>query len=377
MLSWQELPAKLAKVEPAGARAGRLESEARKRENEDRNRRIAGLLTEAKANDSPEKAPAALDALARLLRIDPPYAEAQRPNAEMQKHKDDGQKLKAEAQQLKAKIEAYHPLKTITNSLEMKLAELRPARFWMGSPLEEEGRNPDETLHPVRLTKACYLGAHEVKRGQFARFAEAAGYVTEAERSAAANPDSPTWRNPGFDQTDDHPVVLVSWNDARAFCDWLSKKESKTYRLPTEAEWELAARAGTITPFVWGQHADEGEGWGNLAGQERKDEPMVSGLFGWDDGIKHTSPVGRFRENAWGFYDLNGNVSEWCQDQYQAYSLALEVDPAGGRLGTPPVVRGSSWASEPAASRCAFRHRMQPGDSSPQVGFRVLLEDSK
>src|SRR5262245_18101127 len=141
----------------------------------------------------------------------------------------------------------------------------------MGSRLDEEARNADEILHPVRLTKTSYLAAQEVTRRQFAKFVEATSYVTEAERSTPSD-QTPgvNWRDPGFEQTDDHPVVLVSWNDASAFCQWVSKTEGGTYRLPDEAEWECACRAGTITAYPWGERADQGEGLGNLAGQEVK-----------------------------------------------------------------------------------------------------------
>ncbi len=145
----------------------------------------------------------------------------------------------------------------ITNSLDMRLAYIPAGQFGMGSPRDEPGRESQEQRHSVELTKDFYLGVHEVTVGQFREFVVDTGYKTEAERDGEGSWGiTPTgkferdakhnWKAPGFDQTDDHPVVDVSWNDAKAFCDWLSKKEKRTYRLPTEAEWEYACRAGRI-----------------------------------------------------------------------------------------------------------------------------------
>lgn len=150
-LAWNELADRLKKVEPALVRQTREAAAFRATLKKERAQQVADLLAEAKANDTPAHAAQALDALARLLRFDPKYVEAG---------------------QLKAKIEAYNPRKTITNSLGMKLIEVRPGRFWMGNPLNEDGRNPDEHLHSVRLTKTCFLAAHEVTRGQFSQFVE-------------------------------------------------------------------------------------------------------------------------------------------------------------------------------------------------------------
>ena len=128
----------------------------------------------------------------------------------------------------------------------------------MGSPAGESGRKDIETQHQVTLTKGFFMAATTVTRGQFAAFAKGSGYQTDAEKEGwgfARTGDGfgkvtgASWRNPGFDQADDHPVVEVTWNDAVAFCQWLSKKESKHYRLPTEAEWEYACRAGTTTAY--------------------------------------------------------------------------------------------------------------------------------
>src|SRR5262249_10455549 len=136
-----------------------------------------------------------------------------------------------------------------------------------------------------------------------------------------------SWRNPGFAQTDEHPVVNVSWNDAQAFCDWLSQKEGKKYRLPTEAEWEYGCRANTRTRFHGGDEDGTlwqvanamdrslGAQWSYNKLKNKEVQRRLSDWFEsvtWDDGYPFTAPVGRFRPNAFGLYDMHGNVWEWC-----------------------------------------------------------------
>ena len=149
-----------------------------------------------------------------------------------------------------------------------------------------------------------------------------------------------SWRNVGFAQTDLHPVVCVSWNDAVAFCDWLSRKEGKTYRLPTEAEWEYACRAGTTTRYWCG---DDPEG---LARAANVPDASAKSLFpawktiGASDGCVFTAPVGSYRPNPFGLYDMHGNAWQWCSDW--AYSRYYEISPpadsAGARVGEMPCL---------------------------------------
>ena len=138
----------------------------------------------------------------------------------------------------------------IANSVGIKIVYISPAKFTMGSPESEVGREAQETPHEVELTKGFYMSAHVVTVGQFKQFVAASKYTTDGERDGKGaygidavgkiNDMKPelTWKNPGFEQTDQHPVVNVSWSDAKAFCKWLSEKEKKTYRMATEAEWE-------------------------------------------------------------------------------------------------------------------------------------------
>src|SRR5262249_39015533 len=149
-----------------------------------------------------------------------------------------------------------------------------------------------------------------------------------------------SWKNVGWEQADDHPVVNVSWNDAVAFCDWLSKKEGKKYELPTEAEWEYACRAGKTTRFQTGADPE------SLVGSANLPDASAAGQFpAWttvrgDDGFVFTAPVGKFKPNAWGLYDMAGNVWEWCTDSYAAYPAGPVTDPRPDEDGADRVLRG-------------------------------------
>jgi formylglycine-generating enzyme required for sulfatase activity len=200
-----------------------------------------------------------------------------------------------------------------------------------------------------------------------------------------------SWRDPGFEQGDSHPVVNVSWNDAVAYCNWLSKKEDlpeyyrigantvsiqggRGYRLPTEAEWEYACRAGTTTAYCHGNN-DEGLAQvGNIA------DSTVKKKFNWEagpisasDGFATTAPVGNFRANGFGLYDMHGNVWEWCWDGYAAdfYDKSPSVDPRGFDSGSRRVDRGGSWRALPRGCRSAARYGGDPSFRDLDLGFRV------
>ena len=226
------------------------------------------------------------------------------------------------------------------NTLGMKFALIPAGKFTMGSPETEQGRHTNEPQHEVEIKEPFYLGIHEVRVRDFRAFADDAGYKSDDEK--AGNKD--TWKNAIESQTEDHPVVRVSWNDAQAFCAWLRKKEGKTYRLPTEAEWEYACRAGTTTRFHNGDELD------------RLREVATVGHY-------TTTAVGEHKANAFGLFDMHGNVYEWCQDLYE-------------QGGTDRVIRGGGWdwCDTPMNCRSAFRGAQEPSRRLAYLGFRVARE---
>ena len=273
----------------------------------------------------------------------------------------------------------------VTNSLGMRLAHIPAGKFEMGSPKIESGREEQERRHEVELTKDFHMGVHEVTIGQFREFVRDAGYKTEAERddkgswritsTGSFEQDAKyNWTNPGFEQADDHPVVDVSWNDAAAFCHWLSRKEKRTYRLPTEAEWEYACRAGAGTPYSFGNDPEGLSTSGNVADAtaRAKFAAWSLGIKG-EDGYAYTAPVGQFKPNRFGLYDMHGNVWEWCEDWFDenAYGNRERIDPTGPESGTKRVHRGGGWSSAPERCRSASRISRDP---SSYLGFRVVLE---
>ena len=212
--------------------------------------------------------------------------------------------------------------------------------------------------HHVRITKPFYLGTYHVTRGQFREFVKATGYKTVAEK------DRPpgmiyeghiyTWDKPGYEQTNEHPVVCIGWDDAMAFCKWLSRKEGKAYRLPTEAEWEYACRAGTTTRFYSGDDPETLATVGNVTDAAFKakypDCPDAQQhTIKASDGYVYTAPVGQFKPNAFGLYDMHGNAWQWCSDWWGAgyYARSPLNDPKGPETGTAHILRGGSCGYGP------------------------------
>jgi formylglycine-generating enzyme required for sulfatase activity len=191
-----------------------------------------------------------------------------------------------------------------------------------------------------------------------------------------------TWRDPGFPgfrQAPDHPVLLVSWRDAEAFCRWLSEREGRTYRLPTEAEWEYAARGGTESAYWSGESAASLKGVANVADASlREVVPAVHFALPWRDGHPFTAAVGSFAPNPFGLYDVHGNVWEWTSDWYgdEAYADAPGIDPQGPQTGTFRTIRGGGWFDGVARNRSAQRIYFSPSFRYCLLsGFRVLLEE--
>jgi formylglycine-generating enzyme required for sulfatase activity len=235
-------------------------------------------------------------------------------------------------------------VKTFTNSTGMEFVYIPAGEFMMGS---NNGSSDEKPVHKVKITKGFYLQKTEVTQGQW---------------------KSVMGHNPSYfeDCGDDCPVENVSWNDVQKFLAKLNKKEKTgKYRLPTEAEWEYAARAGTKTEFAFGNclSTDHANYNGNPLSGCSKGEYR-----------KKTIKAGSLRANAWGLYDMHGNMYEWVQDWYEKgfYSRSPVEDPVNDEKGSGRVLRGGSWIFRARDCRSAYRGRVGPGDRGSNVGFRVL-----
>jgi formylglycine-generating enzyme required for sulfatase activity len=234
----------------------------------------------------------------------------------------------------------------ITNSIGMKLSLIPPGQSVMGSPPEEEWHRDDEVLHRVTITRPFYMAATEVTQKQW----------------TALMGD-----NPSFCTGDDLPVETVTWQQAAEFCRKLSAKEGVTYRLPTEAQWEYACRAGTTTPFHTGETVTP-------------DQANYDGNSTYAGGPKgefreETTAAGSFAPNAWGLHDMHGNVWEWCADWYGgAYAEGDATDPTGPASGDRRIFRGGCWMNFPAVCRSANRAKVVPESWNFHLGFRVVRD---
>jgi formylglycine-generating enzyme required for sulfatase activity len=235
------------------------------------------------------------------------------------------------------------------------LVSISAGEFYMGSKADDKDAFPvEKPRHKVTISQPFYLGKYKVTVGQFKRFVAVTGHKTDAEKAG----DSRTWRNPGLDQTEEHPVVCVSWNDADAFCRWLAMETGDKVRLPREAEWEYGCRAGTTTKFYFGDNeADLGE-------------------YAWyiKNSSTRTHPCGLKKPNDFGLYDMHGLTWEWCADGKRTYKDQEETDPEGPTgAGTSRVIRGGSAFYVPRLCRAAHRDAVAPSDRNDHFGFRVFV----
>jgi len=223
----------------------------------------------------------------------------------------------------------------ITNSIGVQLAWIPAGDFLMGSPYDEPGRQDDEFQHKVTITRPFRIGVTEITQAQWQT-------VMGINRSQFKG--------------DSLPVEKISWKDAVKFCQKLSEKEGRTYRLPTEAEWEYACRAGGTKRFAGSENIEDIAWYAN-------------------NSRNTTHPVGSKEPNAWGLYDMTGNVSEWCADYYAPdYPEQAVSDPAGPAEGKYHVIRGGAWDTFLPGCRCAARSSAPASYQFKQTGFRLLLE---
>ncbi len=253
------------------------------------------------------------------------------------------------------------PAREITNSIGMRLVRIEPGSFTMGSSnadlarvrelvptIEEEWIADEQPPHPVRITRPFYLGVHEVTQGQY-------------RAVMGENPSQ-------FQGSDDMPVERVSWENAVAFCERLTAKEGGRlrYRLPTEAEWEYACRAGSTTLYSFGEDLSRLDEYAWYAGN----------TGGVPDG--KPQPVGQKLPNGWGLHDMMGNVSEWCADRYDKayYAKSPQTDPTGPSEASGQVLRGGGWTDTLGFCRPADRNWTSPRMRLSTLGFRVAADVS-
>jgi len=239
----------------------------------------------------------------------------------------------------------------------MDFVSIKGGCFQMGDSVGDGDPN-ERPVHEVCVS-GFSIGKYEVTNAQYKKF----------------NPNHKSVSSEGFTQdADNQPVVNVSWDDAVAYAKWLSKKSGQMYRLPTEAEWEYAARAGTTTSRYWGNNPDETCKYANVADLSAKKKRPSWTTFFCDDGYVVSAPVGSFKPNAYGLYDMLGNVWEWCEDTYnsEAYTKLPKDNPVYTGMGEYRVMRGGGWSNGPLGIRSSHRVGLSPDFGHHALGFRLV-----
>ena len=265
-----------------------------------------------------------------------------------------------------------------------ELIVVPPGSGVMGSPLSETGRFEDEgPQHAVTLDRPFAVSRTPVTRAQFEIFVRATqrtdptGCASVSAEGQWDKTSGLSWCNPGFDQTAEHPVVCVSWEDSQAYATWLSKRTGRTYRLLSEAEYEYMARAGSTTVFAWGASDQDlcahANGFDASARRAHPDWPAAA----CDDGFPFTAPVCAFPANAFGVCDAVGNVFQWTEDCFLTGGYAgapTDGSPRTAEGCELRAIRGGSWLNSSRGLRVAMRDRDRQGDAYTNVGFRIARE---
>ena len=287
---------------------------------------------------------------------------------------------------------AVQPPAQTTTQVPAGFVHINGGTFMMGSPATEPEREIDEGPQRQVTVSSFYMARNHVTVGEFRRFVDATGYRTDAETGGggtifindrAEQRANVNWRNPhDFVQEENHPVVQINWFDAVRYCNWLSEQEGLSpaytinrttvrqnrnangYRLPTEAEWEYAARAGTTTPFSTGNNITTDQA--NYGGYH----PYNNNARGIYRG--GTVPVGSFAANPWGLFDMHGNVFEWCWDWYGAYPRGAQTNPTGPNSGSYRVIRGGAYYDYGLGVRSAYRANHRPAHQTSYISFRLV-----
>lgn len=273
------------------------------------------------------------------------------------------------AQSTNQQSNSFRSDKTFTNAIGMEFVLIPAGSFLMGSA-KKGGTGSQFPQHKVIISKPFYMSKYPVTVGEYRQFVNATDYKTEGENGGGSwvwtdetqwvQKADASWENPYFPQNDSHPVVCISWNDAQAFVEWLKTKENKNYRLPSEAEFEYALRAGTTNNYFF------------------ENDTVNFSMYGWPQELTSqgfpTHPVGAKLPNPWGLYDMVGNAWQWCGDWYDSnyYSNSPEIDPKGPPNGDYKINRGGmgpdivSWSS-------SMRDALPPNDDYSNQSFRVVL----
>nr|VFK61176.1 MAG: Formylglycine-generating enzyme, required for sulfatase activity, contains SUMF1/FGE domain [Candidatus Kentron sp. TC] len=276
-------------------------------------------------------------------------------------------------------------LRPKTTAIEPEMVRIEGGCFQMGSPASEKGRYGNERQHRV-CVEGFRLAKYEVTVAEFRRFARATDYRTEAEEGKGCHiyaggswnrKDWANWKKPGEGQSnrDRDPARCVSWNDALAYLDWLNRETGADYRLPTEAEWEFAARAGTTTRYYWGDGEEDACVYANgydAAGKRKYDFQWTA--LSCNDGYPNVAPVGSFRANGYGLFDMSGNVWEWTCSLYKLDYDGSEKHCVSKGVDGKRVVRGDGWISTPRNIRSAIRIGNDTNVAYYHLGFRLARE---
>jgi len=273
----------------------------------------------------------------------------------------------------------------IKNSIGIKLVLIKNGTFLMGTPFVHEGYSGNEIQHEVKISKNYYIGAFEVTQYQYEKvIGKNPSFFKNYMCENLHDEKLIVQKN---NNTSNHPVEQVSWEDAVRFCERLSelpeeKKAGRKYRLPTEAEWEYACRAGSKTAYSFGDMAysafvpglNFGYSWiDEYAWYSEAFHIFHPGGISCGNSDNQTHPVGRKKPNGWGLYDMHGNVWEWFSDWYGDYPKEAVTDPVGPKEGLGRIIRGGSWVSEPWYCRSANRGVLHPEIQCRSYGFRVAL----
>lgn len=281
------------------------------------------------------------------------------------------------------------PVRIVHEASGVTLVLIPAGEFVMGAGADAGEEIPQRRI----IRRAFYMSTTEVTMGQFRRFADASGYKTDAERGVEEQPGrtfgafaqkeildrdwhiEASWRNPfpnlkSQEVREDNPVVQVSWNDAKMFCAHYG------LTLPTETQFEYAARAGSAARFPWGDGEAGGAGFANVSDEATKRQfPDMNMQFPFDDGHATVARVASFKPNAWGLHDMIGNLEEWCLDTYRSPKARQGDDERAfdGGPGTPRVMRGGSWLSGPSHGRSGNATAMLEQSRRDFIGFRVVM----